>query len=116
MQPNAECIFCRIVSGDIPGDIVYQDDDVVAFRDIQPQAPVHVLVVPRLHLESLAALSDGHAELAAALLQAVNRVANQDGLSGRGYRVVTNVGRSAGQTVFHLHFHVLGGRNLGALG
>ena len=116
MQVNQECIFCRIVRGEVPGQIVHQNDHVVAFRDSQPAAPTHVLVVPREHLASLAELAEGHRDLAAALLLAVNRVAQMEGLTASGYRVVSNVGESAGQTVPHLHIHVLGGRNLGALG
>jgi histidine triad (HIT) family protein len=116
MQSDAQCIFCRIVRGEIPGAIVHQDERTIAFRDIQPAAPVHILVVPREHIASLAELNADHADLAAALLLAVNRVAAAEGLADNGYRVISNVGRSAGQTVHHLHFHVLGGRTLGALG
>ena len=107
-----DCLFCRIVAGEIPADVVHQDERAVAFRDINPQAPVHVLVVPRDHLESLdeAALSDeallGH------LLRVAARVANDQGLSEGGYRTVINTGAGAGQSVFHLHLHVLGGRSL----
>jgi histidine triad (HIT) family protein len=113
---NAECIFCRIVSGDIPSARVYEDALVVAFRDIQPAAPVHVLVVPREHVGSLHDLSEQHDELAGALLRATRRVAEQEGVATTGYRVLTNVGEHGGQSVDHLHFHVLGGRQLGALG
>jgi histidine triad (HIT) family protein len=116
MQSDAQCIFCRIVRGEIPGAIVHQDEQIVAFRDIQPAAPVHVLVVPREHITSLAELGARHVDLAAALLLAVNHVATAEGLAENGYRVISNVGSSAGQTVHHLHFHVLGGRTLGALG
>ena len=109
-EPN--CIFCKIIAGEIPADIVHKDEQSVAFRDINAQAPVHVLVIPRAHLESLddAARRDeaplGH------LLRVAARVANQEGLSESGYRTVINTGAGAGQSVFHLHLHVIGGRAL----
>lgn len=115
-DPTTECIFCRIVRGEIPATVVYQDDDVVAFRDIQPAAPLHVLIVPREHIPSLHALTAEHHDLAATLLDAARKVAEQEGAVERGYRVATNVGQWGGQSVGHLHFHVLGGRQLGALG
>ena len=103
------CLFCRIVAGEVPSDRVYEDDDVIAFRDIAPRAPTHVLVVPRRHVADAHALTDEDGPLLAALFAAVRRVADEAGLE-RGYRVVTNVGPESGQTVFHLLFHVLGGR------
>jgi len=113
----SDCIFCRIVAGEIPANVVHSDERVIAFRDVNPQAPVHVLVVPRRHVESLAALAaeDGEdADLAAALLAAANRVARAEGLAApdRGFRVVANTGPHGGQSVDHLHLHVLGGRVL----
>jgi histidine triad (HIT) family protein len=113
-DPN--CIFCRIAAGEIPGDIVYQDNQVVAFRDIQPVAPTHVLVIPREHIASVSALNPSQAQLAGALLLAAGAIAEQEGLSEAGYRIVTNTGPAAGQTVFHLHLHILGGRQLGTMG
>lgn len=104
------CIFCRIAAAEIPSRMVYQDDDLVAIHDINPQAPVHALVMPRRHIASLAELDD--AELAGRLFTIVPRVAGSLGLSG-GYRVIVNVGEEGGQTVPHLHVHVLGGRPLG---
>ena len=106
----SECLFCAIVAGDIPADVVYRDDDVVAFRDIAPQAPVHVLVVPVTHVENVRDLADLDPVLAGRLLQAVGRVAAQEGLDT--YRLVFNTGAGAGQSVFHAHGHVLGGRSL----
>ncbi len=103
------CPFCRIAAGSLPADLVATDESWVAFRDLHPQAPVHVLVVPRRHLASAVDLEADPA-LAGALLAAVVRVARREGLEERGYRVVTNVGREGGQTVAHLHFHLLGGR------
>jgi histidine triad (HIT) family protein len=113
---QTECIFCRIVRGEIPADVVYQDARTLAFRDIQPAAPTHVLVVPREHIASLHELTTAHVELSSALLLAAQRVAEQEGLAEHGYRVVTNIGEWGGQTVAHLHLHVLGGRPLKALG
>jgi histidine triad (HIT) family protein len=108
----SDCLFCAIGAGDIPADIVLSDDDVVAFRDISPQAPVHVLVIPRAHHVSAAALSASDPDLAAALLRAATLVAAREGVAESGYRIVTNTGESAGQSVAHVHFHVLGGRDL----
>jgi histidine triad (HIT) family protein len=108
---EADCLFCRIVAGEIPSDRVYEDDAVVAFRDINPQAPTHVLVVPRRHVADAHAVTDDDGPLLAALFAAVRRIADEAGL-GNGYRVVTNVGPEAGQSVFHLHLHVLGGRSM----
>ncbi len=107
---NDACIFCRIVAGTIPAQIVAQNEVALAFRDLSPQAPVHVLVVPRRHVDSLAATDDA-AELGAVLALAAE-VARQEGVAESGYRVVTNVGRDGGQTVGHLHFHVLAGRSM----
>jgi histidine triad (HIT) family protein len=104
-----ECLFCRIVADEIPADRVLETDDVVAFRDIHPQAPTHVLVVPRRHVPDIDTLEDDDGGLLSALFAAVRRVAEAEGLA-KGYRVVTNVGAESGQSVFHLHLHVLGGR------
>ena len=108
----SDCLFCRIVAGEIPSDQVYSDEQVIAFRDIAPKAPVHVLVIPRRHLDSIADLADADAPLAAALLAASNEVARREGVAESGYRVVTNVGADAGQSVGHLHLHVLGRRRM----
>ena len=106
---NSDCLFCRIVSKDVPAQVVLDRDDVLAFRDVNPQAPTHVLVIPKQHLASLEAVEDRHAQLLASLVEAVNEVAREDGVAG-AYRLVTNIGRAAGQSVDHLHLHVLGGR------
>ena len=106
-----DCLFCRIADGEIPADIVAEGEAWMAFRDIQPQAPVHVLVIPREHVGSAAELETVPA-LAGDLLQAVAAVARQEGLVEEGFRVVTNVGERAGQSVMHLHFHLLGGRRM----
>ena len=108
-----ECLFCRIVGGAIPATIVYQDDQVTAFRDIQPRAPVHVLVVPNQHVASTNDLEDGHDEIAGRLLRAARLIAEQEGVAESGYRLVVNTGPDAMQSVAHIHVHVLGGRHLG---
>ncbi len=111
-----DCIFCAIVRGDIPSDRVYEDDHVVAFRDINPQAPTHVLVAPRRHVTSIDAL-EGDQDLLGWVMAAAVTVARGESLDGSGYRLATNHGRDGAQTVSHLHIHVLGGRALsGRLG
>ncbi len=107
------CIFCRIVAGEIPSAMVHQDDLCVAFRDVEPRAPTHFLVVPRRHVASLADLTDGDVALAGHLQLTAARLAAAEGLADTGFRVVVNCGDDGGQTVPHLHFHVLGGRRLG---
>lgn len=108
---DASCLFCRIVAGEIPATLIAESASAVAFRDIAPKAPVHVLVIPRRHIGSLAEADDS-AELGEVLTLAAV-VAAQEGVAATGYRVVTNVGEDGGQSVGHLHFHVLGGRALG---
>lgn len=108
-----KCPFCRIASGEIPAQVVYQDDQVVAFRDIHPQAPTHILVIPRHHVSGINEPNALDPQLLAALFSAANRVAREEGLADGGYRLVLNVGPDAGQSVFHLHLHLLGGRPLG---
>ncbi|HTI30238.1 MAG TPA: histidine triad nucleotide-binding protein [Methylomirabilota bacterium] len=105
-QPD--CLFCRIVAGEIPSDRVFEDETVIAFRDINPKAPTHVLAVPRRHLDSVADLADADGDLLAALFSALRHVADDAGL--KSYRILSNVGAESGQSVFHLHFHLLGGR------
>jgi histidine triad (HIT) family protein len=106
------CIFCQIIAGAIPATIVYSSADVTAMRDINPQAPTHVLVVPNRHIESIADLGPADGPLLGRLFEVIDDVARGEGLSDRGYRVVANTGTDAGQTVNHVHFHVLGGRPL----
>jgi len=108
---DPSCLFCRIVSGEIPADRVYEDDDVVGFRDVAPRAPTHVLVIPRRHVSDVHALADADADvmLLARCFAALRHVADAERLAG-GYRIVTNSGPDSGQTVPHLHFHLLGGR------
>jgi histidine triad (HIT) family protein len=106
-------LFCRIAAGEIPADFVYQDEDVVAFPDISPQAPVHVLVIPRRHVESLSTAAQADPQILASLGSAAARVAESQGIAESGYRSVINTGADAQQSVPHLHVHVIGGRELG---
>jgi len=109
-----DCLFCKIIAGEIPSSKVYEDEHVLAFRDINPLAPVHVLVIPKRHLASVAEL-DPADPLLGHLMAAVQKVAAETGLTGSGYRVVTNAGKDSGQVVFHLHLHLLGGQTLGPI-
>ena len=105
------CVFCKIVAGEIPSTKVYEDETVLAFRDIQPQAPTHILVIPKMHIPSVAGVNAENSGVVAHIFEAIALVAEKEGLSN-GYRVVSNCGPDAGQTVPHLHFHILGGREL----
>ena len=109
---NDSCLFCKIIAGDVPADVVYQDERCLVIRDINPQAPMHVLVIPRDHVESLDDASERDEGMIGHLLRVGARVANDLGHSEQGYRTVINTGAGAGQSVFHLHVHVLGGRPL----
>ena len=108
-----DCIFCKIIAGEIPGDIVYQDDDVLAFRDLNPQAPTHILVIPKEHIATTNDIQPAQAELAGKLILAAQHIAGEEGIAESGYRTVLNCNAGAGQTVFHIHLHLLGGRPLG---
>ncbi|MDP9360114.1 MAG: histidine triad nucleotide-binding protein [Acidobacteriota bacterium] len=112
MAANDRCLFCRIASGEITAKKVYEDDQVVAFNDINPQAPTHVLVIPRRHIASLDDLTEDEASIVGMTIVRVSQIARNLRLNSEGYRVVVNHGEAAGQTVFHVHFHLLGGRNL----
>ena len=111
-QKDTDCIFCKIVSGEIPSNILYQDEDVVVFRDINPLTPVHLLVVTRKHIPSLAHMSDEDTALVGKMTMAANRVAREQGIAESGYRLTINSGADAGQLVPHLHMHLMGGRHL----
>lgn len=113
---STDCIFCKIIGGQIPATKVYENDHVLAFHDIQPQAPVHVLVIPKQHLVSVNDLHAEHSEMLGHVFAAVQHVAQATGIVETGYRTVTNTGKDAGQVVPHLHFHVMGGKSLGHLG
>lgn len=108
-----DCLFCRIVAGEIPATVIHQDEATLAFRDVSPQAPTHVLVIPRQHITSAATVEPSDSEVLAAMLFTARSVAEQEGLAAGGYRLVFNVGDDAGNTVPHLHLHLLGGRRLG---
>ncbi len=107
-----DCLFCGIAAGDIPSTKVYEDETVLAFRDLNPQAPVHILVIPKTHIASVNALTEENAVSATACLLAIPKIAAQEGFAVGGYRVVSNCGADAGQTVPHLHFHILAGKRL----
>jgi histidine triad (HIT) family protein len=109
-EARADCLFCRIVAGDIPSTMVHQDDAIIAFRDINPQAPTHILVIPRDHIASADDLTRGHAELLGRIFEVAAQLAASERIASDGYRIVTNIGRNGGQSVDHLHFHLLGGR------
>jgi len=107
----SDCLFCKIIAGDIPGDIVYQDDKVLVFKDLYPKAEVHLLMIPKLHIESLAEMTPAHNELISYMMLKLPEIAKSQGLSG-GFRTIINTGKEGGQVVFHLHIHLLGGKNL----
>lgn len=107
-----DCIFCRIVEGEIPAQVVHREDDIVAFRDVDPQAPTHILVIPTRHVESMNRLQSSDGGLMGRLILAARTIAQAEGIAESGYRLVLNTERGAGQSVFHLHLHVLGGRSM----
>jgi histidine triad (HIT) family protein len=107
-----DCIFCKIIAGKIPGDVVYQDEDVSAFRDINPQAPVHILIIPRKHIQSLATLQNNELPVVSRMVALAKRLAEEEGIAEKGYRLVINTGLEGGQIVSHLHLHLLGGQKL----
>jgi len=107
-----ECVFCRIVAGEIPADIVYQDKELIAFRDIHPQAPTHILIIPKSHIASLTELTSKQQALMGRLILLAKELAEKEGISGKGYRLSVSCGADGGQLVPHLHFHLLGGRKL----
>ncbi|MGD2006365.1 MAG: histidine triad nucleotide-binding protein [Pseudomonadales bacterium] len=110
----SDCIFCKILGGDIPSNRVYEDEHCIAFHDVQPAAPVHLLVIPRKHISSLDALTPQDQELMGHIMTRIPEIARNQGLD-QGYRTVVNTGEQGGQTVFHIHFHILGGRQMTGL-
>jgi histidine triad (HIT) family protein len=110
MRTDPDCLFCKIAAGTIPSTVVHVDDEVVAFRDIAPRAPTHILVIPREHIASAADLTQDHGPLLGKLFATIAEIARREGIADAGYRLVSNVGRWGGQTVDHLHVHLLGGR------
>jgi histidine triad (HIT) family protein len=115
-DPNRDCVFCRVIAGELPSDRLHEDEDLVVIRDRAPAAPFHALVIPRRHLESADSLLSADAGLAGRLVLVATEVARANGLVKDGYRLVMNTGEGAGQTVFHLHLHILGGRRMETLG
>ncbi|MEU5216041.1 histidine triad nucleotide-binding protein [Streptomyces sp. NPDC020807] len=111
-EPQSDCLFCKIVAGEVPATLVRETETTLAFRDINPQAPTHVLVIPRLHYPDAASLAAGAPSVAADVLREAGEVAAEEKVDGQGFRIVFNTGAGAGQTVFHAHAHVLGGRGL----
>ena len=107
-----DCIFCQIVAGKVPSEILYQDEDVFAFRDIHPLAPTHLIIIPKKHIPSLAHLSEEQLPLTGQMIDVANKLAKMEGILERGYRLVINCGREGGQVVPHLHMHLLGGRKI----
>lgn len=117
MVGKMSCIFCQIASGKVPGEILYQDEEVIAFRDINPQSPTHLIIIPKRHIPSLAHLSEAESSLIGDMVNVANQLARREGISESGYRLVINCGEQGGQLVPHLHMHLLGGRKLsGKLG
>lgn len=110
----SQCLFCKIVERALPSDIVYEDDEVLAFNDISPQAPTHVLIIPKRHVATVNDVAD--ASVVASLVERARAIASERGIASSGYRIVINCNAEGGQTVFHLHLHLLGGRQLGRLG
>ena len=106
-----DCIFCKIITGEIPSNIVYEDDQILAFHDIAPQAPVHVIVIPKQHIQSANEINEFNSPLIAKVFEAIPKIARQCGLEN-GYRVITNIGEDGCQTVKHIHFHILGGKKM----
>ncbi len=107
----SDCLFCKIIAGDIPSTKVYEDESVLAFRDIAPQAPTHILVIPKEHIASVAEINENNSAVVSHIFEVIAKIAKDEKLDG-GYRVVSNCGDDAGQTVHHLHFHILGGKKL----
>jgi histidine triad (HIT) family protein len=108
----SECIFCKIGSGEVPSDKVYEDGSLLAFRDLQPQAPTHVVVIPKKHVATINDVTESESGLLAGMLLACQKIAMDEGLSEKGYRIVINCNKAGGQFVFHLHAHLLGGRHM----
>jgi histidine triad (HIT) family protein len=109
---DTSCVFCKIAAREVPADILRETDRVVAFRDLNPKAPTHILLIPKEHVDAIADIEDRHGDMLADVMQSATHLATTEGLDD-GWRLVTNVGPAAGQTVFHLHFHLLGGRQMG---
>ena len=110
---DENCIFCKIIQGEIPSQKVYEDEEILAFNDINPAAPIHVLVIPKKHITSLAEMEDGDEKIVGKIYKVINEIAEKLGVKEKGYRVIVNCGKDGGQEVGHLHFHLLAGKQLG---
>ena len=108
-----DCLFCKIIKGEIPSTKVYEDEDILAFNDINPAAPIHILVIPKKHIESLAHMEKEDEKIVGKIYGVINKIAEEKGFKDNGYRVITNCGKDAGQEVMHLHFHILAGAKFG---
>ena len=108
-----DCIFCKIIKGEIPSTKVYEDEEILAFNDVNPAAPIHILVVPKKHIESLAHLEKEDEALVGRIYGVINKIAEEQGVKNDGFRVIVNCGKNGGQEVMHLHFHILAGKKLG---
>lgn len=108
-----ECIFCKIIKGEIPSEKVYEDEDILAFKDIQPAAPIHILIIPKKHITNLMEVSNEENELMGKIVIAIQKIAKQLGVDEKGFRIISNCGPDSGQEVMHLHFHLLAGRTMG---
>jgi len=111
----SDCIFCKIAQGEIPAKVVYEDEKVIAFEDIKPAAPVHVLVIPKQHIDCASNINEQNANILPDIFLAINKVAKKLGIKEKGFRIIVNSGAEGGQVVYHLHFHLLGGKTLGSL-
>lgn len=109
----ADCLFCKIITGDVPSEKVFETEKVLAFRDIRPQAPVHILIIPKEHIASAQQINASNSQAVADIAEVIPKIAEQEGISKQGYRIVSNIGFHGQQTVEHLHYHLLGGRQLG---
>jgi histidine triad (HIT) family protein len=109
---NEDCLFCRIAATEVPAEIVHEDDEIIAFRDVSPRAPTHILLIPRQHITSAASLTEQNGPMLGRLFAVAAQIARDEGVARSGYRMVTNSGPAAGQSVRHLHFHLLGGRQM----
>ena len=110
---DENCLFCKIIKGEIPSSKVYEDEEILAFNDINPAAPIHVLVIPKKHISSLAEMEDGDEKIISKIYKVINEIAEEQGFKQDGYRVIVNCGKDGGQEVGHLHFHLLAGKQLG---
>lgn len=108
-----DCLFCKIIRGEIPSEKVYEDEEILAFKDIDPAAPIHILVIPKKHIASLAHMEDGDEVIVGKIYAVINKIAEEQGIKAEGFRVIVNCGENGGQEVMHLHFHLLAGKKLG---